>query len=50
MEPRYQFLLVTVDVFSQFLRVEALRSKGAEGVKAAFIKMCSNSISQKNYD
>ena len=35
------FLLVTVDVFSRFLRVEALRSKGAEGVKAAFIKMCS---------
>ena len=35
------FLLVTVDVFSRFLRVEALRSKGAEGVKAAVIKMCS---------
>ena len=35
------FLLVTADVFSRFKRVEALRSKGAEGVKAAFIKMCS---------
>ena len=35
------FLLVTVDVFSQFLRVEALRSKRSEGVQAAFIKMCS---------
>ena len=35
------FLLVTVDVFSRYLRVEPLRRKGAEGVKAAFIKMCS---------
>ena len=45
------FLLVTVDVFSRYLRVEPLRRKGAEAVKAAFIKMCSkkNSISQKNY-
>ena len=34
------FLLVTVDVFSRFLRVESLRSKGAEAVKAVFIKMC----------
>ena len=35
------FLLVTVDVFSRYLRVEPLRRKGAEVVKAAFIKMCS---------
>ena len=35
------FLLVTVDVFSRYLRVEPLRRKGAEAVKAAFIKMCS---------
>ena len=35
------FLLVTVDVFSRYLRVEPLPRKGAEAVKAAFIKMCS---------
>ena len=35
------FLLVTVDVFSRYVRVEPLRSKGAEALKAAFIKMCS---------
>ena len=35
------FLLVTVDVFSRFLRVKSLRSKGAEAVEAAFVKMCS---------
>ena len=35
------FLLVTVDVFSRYLRVEPLRRKRAEAVKAAFIKMCS---------
>ena len=35
------FLLFTVDVFSRYLRVEPLRRKGAEAVKAAFIKMCS---------
>ena len=35
------FLLVTVDVFSRFLRVEVLRSKGAEAVEAVFIKKCS---------
>ena len=35
------FLLVTVDVFSRYLRVEPLQRKGAEAVKAAFIKMCS---------
>ena len=34
------FLLVTVDVFSRYLRVEPIRRK-AEAVKAAFIKMCS---------
>ena len=34
------FLLVTVDVFSRYRRVEPLRSKGAEAMKAAFIQMC----------
>ena len=41
MEPRYQLFTRYRRCFSRFLRVEALRSKGAEGVKAAFIKMCS---------
>ena len=36
-----KFLLVTIDVFSQYLRVEPPGRKRAEAVKAAFIKMCS---------
>ena len=35
------FLLVTVDVFSRYLRVEPLGRNGAEAVKAAFNKICS---------
>ena len=32
-------LLVTVDIFAQYLRVEILRRKGAEAVKVAFSKI-----------
>lgn len=36
-----KFLMVVVDLFSRFVRVEPLRNKNAETTKAAFIKMCS---------
>lgn len=36
-----KFLMVVVDIFSRFVRVEPLRNKNAETTKAAFIRMCS---------
>ena len=37
-----KFLMVSVDVFSRFVRVQAMRNKNAETTRAAFIRMCSD--------
>ena len=36
-----EFLVVLVDVFSRFVRVQLLRKKNAATTRAAFIRMCS---------
>ena len=36
-----KFLMISVDVFSRFIRVEPMKNKKADTTKAAFIKMCS---------
>ena len=38
-----KFLMVCVDVFSRFIRVEPMKNKSSESTKMAFIKLCSNS-------
>ena len=37
-----KFLMVSVDVFSRFVRVQPMRNKNAETTRAAFIRMCSD--------
>ena len=37
-----KFLMVSVDVFSRFIRVKPMRNKNAETTRAAFIRMCSD--------
>ena len=37
-----KYLLVVVDVFSRYVRVETLRNKSAESTKRAYIKLCSS--------
>ena len=37
-----KLLMVSVDVFSRFVRVQPMRNKNAETTRAAFIRMCSD--------
>ena len=40
-----KYLLVAVDIFSRFVRVEPLKSKSAKSTENAFVKMCGRSSS-----
>ena len=40
--PNTKFLMVSVDVFSCFFRVQPMRKQNAETTRAAFIRMCSD--------
>ena len=37
-----KFLMVSVDIFSRFVRVQPMKNKNAETTRAAFIRLCSD--------
>ena len=44
-----KFLMLSVDVFSRFARVQQMRNKNAETTRAAFIHMCSDRANKFNF-